>query len=93
MNRLSIILTGVMVLTLSVAWAEKPTTVPIQLTDGPGNDTEAAWSPDGNHVAFQSDRDGGMKLYILNLSDRSIHHLDTGPGFSCFPAWSPVFLA
>jgi len=33
-----------------------------QITEGPGDDTEAAWSPDGTKVAFQSDRAGSMDI-------------------------------
>ncbi|MBM4048299.1 MAG: hypothetical protein FJ279_24620, partial [Planctomycetes bacterium] len=60
-----------------------------QLTDGPGNDTEAAWSPDGRRIAFQSDRAGDLDLFILDLDTRKVTPLVTGPGHACFPAWSP----
>ncbi|MCX6994194.1 MAG: hypothetical protein NT011_13775 [Kiritimatiellaeota bacterium] len=62
---------------------------PAQLTFGPGNDTEAVWSPDGKHIAFQSDRDGRLRIYLLALADGSLRALETGPGESCFPCFSP----
>lgn len=59
------------------------------LTDGPGDDTEAAWSPDGTRVAFQSDRGGSMGLYVLDLGSGDVAPLVEGPGEFQFPAWSP----
>lgn len=60
-----------------------------RLETGPGNSTEAAWSPDGKTIAFQSDRDGSAQIYLLDLATRTSRRLDTGPGFSLFPAWTP----
>jgi Tol biopolymer transport system component len=33
-----------------------------RITFSPGYDADAAWSPDGEYVAFASDRDGGMAM-------------------------------
>jgi len=62
---------------------------PIPLTTGPGNDTEAAWSPDGERIVFQSDRSGTLGLYVLDLPTGDTRPLVVGPGHACFPAWSP----
>ena len=62
---------------------------PIALTNGPGNDTEAAWSPDGQRIVFQSDRSGDLDLYVLELATRRTRPLVAGPGNACYPAWSP----
>ncbi|MBU1702190.1 MAG: hypothetical protein KJ970_17200 [Candidatus Eisenbacteria bacterium] len=70
----------------------------IQLTDDPGHDTHAffpnrpAWSPDGQKIAFVSDRGGGeSELWVMNADDGSSPALLAGhEGFpiqSC--AWSP----
>ena len=56
---------------------------------GPGNDTEAAWSPDGRTIAFQSDRDGSLDLFLLDVNSGQVRPLVHGPGHACFPAWSP----
>lgn len=61
----------------------------VQLTTGPGNDTEAAWSPDGQRIVFQSDRNGNLDLYVLDLTTKVLTPLDVGPGHAGFPAWSP----
>ncbi len=62
---------------------------PVRLTVGPGNDTEAAWSPDGRRIAFQSDRAGRSRLYVLDTSTNYARRVDTGPGYAMFPAWLP----
>jgi Tol biopolymer transport system component len=59
------------------------------LDTGPGNSTEAAWSPDGKTIAFQSDRDGRAQIYLYDLAAETTRRVDTGPGFSMFPAWTP----
>lgn len=61
----------------------------VQLTAGPGNDTEAAWSPDGQQIVFQSDRNGTLDLYVVDLKTKVLAPLVVGPGHSAFPAWSP----
>lgn len=61
----------------------------VQLTAGPGNDTEAAWSPDGQRIVFQSDRNGTLDLYVLDLATKALTPLVVGPGQAAFPAWSP----
>ncbi|MEW6360111.1 MAG: LamG-like jellyroll fold domain-containing protein [Planctomycetota bacterium] len=61
----------------------------VQLTTGPGNDTEAAWSPDGRRIAFQTDRNGDLDLCILDVETKEVKPLVGGPGHACFPAWSP----
>jgi dipeptidyl aminopeptidase/acylaminoacyl peptidase len=62
---------------------------PVQLTTGPGNDTEAAWSPDGTRICFQSDRNGTLDLFVLDVDTREVRPLTSGPAQDCFPAWSP----
>jgi Tol biopolymer transport system component len=32
----------------------------------PRADTEPAWSPDGQRVAFQSNRDGNLEIYVID---------------------------
>lgn len=60
-----------------------------QLTFGPGNDTEAVWSPDGGRMAFQTDRTGDLDIEVLNLADGKRASLVGGPGHACYPAWTP----
>jgi hypothetical protein len=40
---------------------------PVRLTDNPGRDGPAAFSPDGRTIVFLSDRSGAWALYTMNL--------------------------
>lgn len=37
-----------------------------QLTTNPAHDTRPVWSPDGRHIAFASDRNGGFDVFIMS---------------------------
>ena len=59
---------------------------PINLTkDSPSNDTMPAFSPDGELIAFRSERDGGG-LFVMGATGESVRRV-TRFGFN--PAWSP----
>jgi eukaryotic-like serine/threonine-protein kinase len=59
---------------------------PIDLTAGSADDdTEPAFSPDGQQIAFRSERDGGG-IFLMGATGESIRRL-TDFGFN--PAWSP----
>jgi Tol biopolymer transport system component len=45
-----------------------------------------AWSPDGQHIAFQSDRDGAVSLYLMDHAGRGVRRLTDQPG--TFPRWT-----
>ena len=58
----------------------------VNLTRGSGFDnTEPAFSPDGAHVAFHSERDGGG-IYVMGATGESVRRIADG-GSS--PSWSP----
>ena len=61
----------------------------VPLTDGPGDDTEAAWSPDGTKIAFQTTRSGRAEIHVLDLETGQTRFLVGGQGQSQYPAWSP----
>jgi hypothetical protein len=45
-------------------------------------------SPDGDHVAFDSDRDGERGVYIANRDGTEVHRV-SGAGYAAVPTWSP----
>jgi Tol biopolymer transport system component len=58
----------------------------INLTkDSPADDTQPAFSPDGEQIAFRSERDGGG-IFVMGATGESVRRL-TDFGFN--PAWSP----
>jgi Tol biopolymer transport system component len=58
----------------------------INLTkDSPSDDTTPAFSPDGDFIAFRSERDGGG-LFVMGRTGESVRRLTT-TGFQ--PAWFP----
>jgi len=61
----------------------------IRLTDSPGNDTRPTWSPDGQWIAFTSDRDGDRDIYRLRVADGVVEQLTDSPFVDISPTWSP----
>jgi eukaryotic-like serine/threonine-protein kinase len=59
---------------------------PINLTkDSPTDDTQPAFSPDGEHIAFRSGREGGG-IFVMGATGESARRL---ADFGFYPAWSP----
>ncbi|MCZ7546211.1 MAG: DPP IV N-terminal domain-containing protein [Anaerolineae bacterium] len=60
------------------------------LTDNDADDSIPAWMPDGEHLVFQSDRDGdGWNLYLLNLADGTVTRLTETAGDEVSAAVQP----
>ncbi|MBN2329826.1 MAG: PD40 domain-containing protein [Candidatus Omnitrophica bacterium] len=53
-----------------------------RLTSHPAEETRSAWSLDGNWIAFESNRDGAPKIYVMN-SDGTNIRLITDTDQSC----------
>ena len=60
-----------------------------RLTDNPGSDSDPSWSPDGQRIAFSSDRDGNGDIYVMNTDGSDVTRLTDNPGFDSDPSWSP----
>jgi hypothetical protein len=59
------------------------------LTSGPARDARPVWSPDGQKIAFESDRDGNTNIYVMDADGTSETPLTTDPGSDGRPVWSP----
>jgi TolB protein len=62
---------------------------PINLTRHEAHDLFAAWSPDGKHIVFASDRDGAVNLYVMDADGKNVRQLTMENSVSRGPAWSP----
>ena len=61
-----------------------------RLTQDPGMDWGATWSPDGKQIVFSSNRDGEMRLFVMNADGSDQRPLLKGSeGAGWAPAWSP----
>jgi Tol biopolymer transport system component len=68
----------------------------VRLTDNPAFDKEPAWSPDGNRIAFSSDRNGSFDVYVMSIGGilggsggTWIQRLTDTPGDDVGPVWMP----
>jgi len=60
-----------------------------RLTNNPGIDTSATFSPDGSQLAFESDRGGSQQLYIMPANGGPAQRISFGQGNYGTPVWSP----
>lgn len=65
-----------------------------RLTNDPAVDEEPAWSPDGQRIAFVSERSGvGSALYVMNADGSNVIRRTfsslVSSGFASNPSWSP----
>jgi Tol biopolymer transport system component len=62
---------------------------PERLTDAPGDDRAASYSPDGRTLAFDSTRDGDTELYLMDADGSDQRRLTVDPGWDWGQSWSP----
>ncbi|MEZ4647828.1 MAG: S9 family peptidase [Candidatus Eisenbacteria bacterium] len=61
-----------------------------ELTPGPGEHSDPAWSPDGAEIAFVSTRgNDGPQLWTLRLDGGEARQITTGYGGVSSPVWAP----
>ena len=62
-----------------------------ELTPGPGNHGQPAWSPDGLRLAFVSDRDKekGRQLWVMPADGGEARCVTSGYGGASQPVWAP----
>ncbi len=59
------------------------------LTNNPGEDVQADWSPDGLRIAFASDRSGDNEIYVMNSDGTDQRRITNSPADENRPSWSP----
>ena len=52
-------------------------------------DSAPAWSPDGRRIAFESNMDGDMELYVMNADGSDVRQITHNTNWDEGPAWSP----
>ncbi|MBI3910778.1 MAG: PD40 domain-containing protein, partial [Armatimonadetes bacterium] len=62
---------------------------PIRITDHPARDYDFSWHPDGRHLAFVSERDANVDLYLVDVETRDLKRLTTATTPETAPIFSP----
>jgi len=53
------------------------------------DNTMPAWSPDGTRIAFVSNRDGNLELYLVNVDTLEATRVTTNAAIDQEPSWTP----
>jgi Tol biopolymer transport system component len=62
----------------------------VNLTQNAASDSRPSWSPDGSKIAFQSDRDGNLEIYVTNADGSGAPvNLSQNAAADTRPSWSP----
>ncbi len=59
------------------------------LTNNSADDRYASYSPDGNSIVFESDRDGNWEIYLIDGEGENIRRLTNNPADDRRPTWHP----
>jgi TolB protein len=62
---------------------------PRKLVGLSNSDGSFAWSPNGQRIAFVSDRDGNDEVYVVNVDGSGLRKLTRNPARDGHPVWSP----
>ena len=63
---------------------------PVQITSTIGAEDFPAWSPDGRHLAFQSERTGNLDIWTLDIeTGEMVNRTADHNGEDRYPSWSP----
>jgi Tol biopolymer transport system component len=61
----------------------------VRLTDTPGYDAEASYSPDGREIIFTSFRDGDAEVYIMDADGKHPRRITHRKGYDGGPFFAP----
>ena len=57
------------------------------ITNHPSLDSNPSWSPSGSTIAFQSNRDGNLEIYVMDTNGNNQRRLTRKAEFDKNPAW------
>lgn len=60
-----------------------------RLCQFPGINSAPAWSPDGRTLALVLSKDGGPKIYTMDLASKSLSRVTDGTGIDTEPSFAP----
>jgi Tol biopolymer transport system component len=60
-----------------------------QLTTDPATDVRPIWSPDGQQIAYQSNRNGNFSIWLMDANGENQREITPGDSDDRHPAWSP----
>ncbi len=60
---------------------------PTNLTNNPAEDSFPAWSPDGQRIAFTTNRDGNQEIYVMNNNGSDPINFTRNPAEDLHPTW------
>lgn len=84
------LLTGRGVQVIQQLWqASLETGTLVELVSSTASLTHPAWSPDGQWIAFSSDREGTPDLWLMPAHGGPLTQLTHDPGAELHPTWSP----
>lgn len=60
-----------------------------KITDSSGYIENFCWSPDGQRIAFDTNRDGNSEIYLINVDGTGLFKMMTNSHRDVDPSWSP----
>ncbi len=58
------------------------------LTVSVGRDENPVWSPEGEYIAFQTERDGNFEVYFMDVGGTFVRRLTFDPAGYYWPTWT-----
>ena len=59
------------------------------LTNAASMDRYPVWSPDGKYIAFETNRDGNLEIYVMKADGTQVMKLTNDPAQDTSPSWAP----
>ena len=75
--------------TLDVRSLSGDSNIATNLTQNAGDDWAPVWTPDGQRIAFASNRDGNTEVYVMAADGSDPTNLTQNAGDDWAPAWTP----